>query len=111
MASIRRELDRQYRKDLNKLMKEEWGRRIFSYLQMTCGVNESRLEGDTTDIFNAGRRSVATELQMAVDSIDWPHRTSGAYSRLLAEKEYIDFQLSVKDELERKERALKEAQK
>lgn len=101
-SEIRAALDKQYRKDLNKILQTDYGRRFFSYLLMDCGLRESMPQGNSKDIFNAGRRAVAVGLTFAADSIDWPHRTSGAELRLKAEKEYINFQLSIKDEIDRK---------
>lgn len=103
------ELDKQYRKDLNKVLQTDYGRRLFSYILMDCGIRESMPQGNSKDIFNAGRRAVAIGLTFAADSIDWPHRTSGAELRLKAEKEYIDFQLKVKDDLQRKEEMARRA--
>lgn len=104
---IRERLDLQYQKDLASIMNTPEGRRVFSYLLMDCGYRESLPMGNSRDIFNAGRRAVAVALTFAVDSIGYPKRTTGLELRLLAEKEYFDFQLAIKDELERRNRAAK----
>lgn len=104
---IRERLDEQYQKDLRKVMNTPEGRRVFSYLLMDCGYRDSCPQGNSKDIFNAGRRAVAVALTYAVDSIGYPKRTSGLELRLLAEKEYFDFQLAISDELERRNRPAK----
>lgn len=96
---IREALDKQYRKDLNFILQTPQGRRFFSYLLMDCGYRDSLPQGNSKDIFNAGRRAVAVALSFAADSIDWPHRTSGLELRLQAEKEFVDFQLDIHDRL------------
>lgn len=66
-------------------------------------------QGNSKDIFNAGRRAVAIELINDVDSIDWPHRTSGFDLRQLADREYREFGLAVNDEIETLERRKSDA--
>lgn len=100
---VRAELDKQYRKDLNTVLQTEVGRRVFSYLLMDCGLMESLPQGNSKDIFMAGRRAVAIALSFAVDSIDWPKRTSGLELRQLAEREYTTLKLNIHDDLEREE--------
>lgn len=105
--AIRDRLDLQYQKDLKKIMNTPEGRRVFSYILMDCGYRDSCPQGNSKDIFNAGRRAVAVALTYAVDSIGYPERTSGMELRLLAEKEYYELQLAISDELERRNRAAK----
>lgn len=101
--ATRKELDKQYRKDLNAILQTEVGRRVFSYLLMDCGVMESLPQGNSKDIFMAGRRAVGIALIFSADSIDWPKRTSGLELRQLAEREYTTFKLNILDDLKRKE--------
>ena len=106
---IRGKLDEKYREDLNLVMQTPEGRRLFSYLLMDCGIRESMPQGNSKDIFNAGRRAVAVALTFACDSIDRPIRMSGMNLRHKAEQEYTELQLAYRDEIlieaEQKEKA------
>lgn len=99
--SVKDELDMQARKDLYKVLQTEEGRRFLRYLMEECGINTSFPNGNSKDIFNAGRRHVAVQLAMWMDSIDFPTRTSGVDLRLYSEKEYVLFKLGIYDKLQK----------
>ncbi len=103
---IRAELDKQYQKDLNAVLKTEAGRRVFSYLLMDCGLYESLPQGNSKDIFMQGRRAVAVALLYAAQSIGFPKRTSGLELTQMAEREYTALKFEIHDQLqERRKRA------
>ena len=106
ISQIRTELDRQYQKDLNAVLKTEEGRRVFSYILMDCGLYESHPQGNSKDIFMQGRRSVAIALLFAAQSIGIPKRTSGLELTQMAEREYTTLKFEIHDKLqERRKRA------
>lgn len=96
---IRQELDRQYQKDLAVLMENAAFRRVLCYLFMECGRDDSLPMGNSRDIFNAGRRHVAVQLQHAVDSIGTPNRMSGMMLRHQAEQEYAELEIGIRDHI------------
>lgn len=98
----RQELDKQFKSDLEAVLMQPAGRRLFSYLLMSTGTRESMPTGTYVDHYNSGRRSVGIELMFACDSIDRPTKTTGMELRQLAEREYVDYQLAIVTDLEDK---------
>lgn len=97
--AIRDELDKVYQKDLAELMQIPAFRRFVSYVFMDCGMRESIPLGNSKDMFNAGRRSMGIQLSHAIDSIGKPERTSGMLLRQLAEREYVELELGIRDHI------------
>jgi hypothetical protein len=96
---IRDKLAGQYKIDLQAVMNTPEGRRVFSYLLMDCGYRESLPQGNSKDIFNAGRRAVAVALTFACDSISDKGDLTGLNLRQLAEREYFSYQIGLKEEV------------
>jgi len=98
---IREKLDEQYLVDLKAIMNTEHGRRVFSYLIQTCGYKDSQPQGNSKDFFNAGRRSVAVELNSACDALGMYgiDRMVGVDLRLKAEREYILYQWNIMQDI------------
>lgn len=94
---MREELDKIYQKDLAELMQLPAFRRFFCYWMMESGVRESNPQGNSKDMFNAGRRSTGIQLSHNVDSIGTPERTSGMMLRQLAEREYVELEFGIQD--------------
>lgn len=86
---ILQKLAEQYPKDLKDVMKTSEGRRIFSYLLMCCGVDNTTMKGNSHDFFNLGARSVAINYLIGgTNSLGM----EGVLLKQQAEKEYIELQ-------------------
>lgn len=87
---IKAECDKQFQKDLDKILDTAEGRRFYSWLMEHCGINLVTCEGNHKDYYLSGRRSVACDLRYACDSL-----LNGLLYRHKAEDEYINFQKSI----------------
>lgn len=86
---ILNKLAEQYPKDLKAIMQSAEGRRVFSYLLMTCGVDNTNMRGNSHDFFNFGMRSVAINYLIGgTNSLG----IEGVELKQKAEKEYIMLQ-------------------
>lgn len=88
-------MDRRARQDVAWLMNQAEFRRFLQWMFMICGLRDALPLGNSKDIYNAGRRSVAVQLSHLVDSIEKPERTTGLKLRLQSEMEYTELELSV----------------
>lgn len=98
-AELMTAMDKRFLTDLHILMGTQEGRRVFSYIQLRCGFRESLPLGNSRDMFNAGRRSVAIEMLHDVEAIGQSDPLEGVKLRQLAEREYFDFQLRARDHI------------
>lgn len=100
-------LAEQYPKDLKDVLQTAEGRRVFSYLLMSCGVDNTNMKGNSHDFFNFGMRSVAINYLIGgTNSLGM----EGVLLKQLAEKEYILLQKAFLRDI-RKENEINAAEK
>lgn len=88
-----------FTKDLAVLLQDATFRRVISYMFYVSGMDVSAYKGNSKDIYYLGMRAFAIQMKQAIDYIDKPTRTAGMEYRQMAEREYMELQLTLHDHL------------